>query len=59
MLFLIRCALGYDMNPGAHPVILPVNAPRNRAREYLSNQDYLNYEKNANSSFMNFNTADL
>ena len=36
MLFLIRCALGYDMGPGARPVILPVTAPRNRAREYLS-----------------------
>ena len=31
----MRCALGYDMGPGARPVILPVTAPRNRAREYL------------------------
>ena len=37
MLLLIRCALGYDMGPGARPVILPVTAPRNRAREYLAN----------------------
>ena len=25
------------MGPGARPVILPVTAPRNRAREYLAN----------------------
>ena len=36
MLLLIKCALGYDMSPRARPVILPVTAPRNRAREYLS-----------------------
>ena len=35
MLLFIRSALGYDMGPGARPVILPVSAPRNRAREYL------------------------
>ena len=35
MLFLIKCALDYDMGPGAHPVILPVTEPRNQAREYL------------------------
>ena len=35
MPFLIRCALGYDMDPGARPVILPVIGPRNRAKEYL------------------------
>ena len=38
MLFLKRCALGYDMSPRARPVILPVTAPRNRAREYLMKQ---------------------
>ena len=31
----MRCALGYDMGPGARPVIHPVTAPRNRASEYL------------------------
>ena len=35
MLLFKRCALGYGMGPGARPVILPVTAPRNRAREYL------------------------
>ena len=35
MLLLIRCALGYDMGPGARPVILPITTPRNRARKYL------------------------
>ena len=34
-MFLLRCALDYDMGPGARPVILPVTAPRNRASEYL------------------------
>ena len=35
-MFLLRYALGYDMGPGARPVILPVTAPRNRARDYLA-----------------------
>ena len=35
MQVLIRCALGYDMGPGARPVIHPVTEPRNRASEYL------------------------
>ena len=34
-MFLLRCALGYDMGPGARPVIHPVTEPRNRASEYL------------------------
>ena len=32
----MKCALGYDMGPGARPVIHPVTAPRNQASEYLS-----------------------
>ena len=42
MLLLIRCALGYDMGPGARPVIHPVTAPRNRASEYLGDMACVN-----------------